>query len=191
MIRAGGPTPDVPGVAMGYWGTFVVARTAGPVAELPGLADRGHDVEDEWVGGGWRVATFDMLDDDEQNALVRDLAVRTGAPVLAADVLDSDHAALRGAVPGGEPWRLALRPDGMREYLAFHDPDGGALFPMTATDALAAVLAWSRAAGLDPDEPAVAATLVEEEAVFVEELLFTLLEQLGLPELILQEEALG
>ena len=83
---------------MGFWGTFIVHRGQRRLAELLPDVDAFRDAIlcYDGVCGDWQVtrvfATTAQLPPDYLVALRE----ATGAPVLAADVMDSDAALVRG-----------------------------------------------------------------------------------------------
>src|SRR4051794_5944331 len=166
---------------MGFWGHFLVARSSHALTELPTVVGQVGEELGTWRAGDWTISqcgveAFDGIE------LVGALAASTGAPALVADVLDSDNAILHALVPEGDPWTATLRPLGMREYMQFHGDSYDEHFSLSPQDAAGLAVAWAHAAGLVPDEQAVARDFLDERVVFVEDLLFTLLEHLGLPD---------
>jgi hypothetical protein len=168
--------------AVGFWGHFLVARSSHELPELPAVVNQVGEQLVAWRAGDWTISQCSGAEAFDGLELVRALAVSTGAPALVADVQDSDNAVIHGIVPGGDPWWAALRPECMREYVEFHGDSYDEHFPLSPQDAVRLAVDWAHAADLTPDEPAVARDFVEERADFVEDLFFTLLEDLGLPE---------
>jgi len=167
---------------VGFWGSLVVVRSQTGLAGLPALEIHVDDQDAEWRGGDWAVGQFG--DADLDLSAVAALALQTGAPALAAQIYDSDNAVIRGVIPGHEGWETTLRPASMRSKLEFLGQDYDTLFPMSPDEATAAAVSWARAAGLSPEVHHVARLFRAEDCVFVEELYFSLLEHLGLPNLI-------
>ncbi|RKE16812.1 hypothetical protein BX266_0050 [Streptomyces sp. TLI_171] len=89
---------------------------------------------------------------DPGNSIVED----TGAPVLAAHVMDGDFAAVQAASPGGLSWRCALSPEMAREY---EFPEEWIGDPREVAEV---AVAWAMEAGCQPDPDAVLAALVSE-----------------------------
>jgi hypothetical protein len=59
--------------------------------------DSGGDTDDHEQRGAWEVASFlGTQIEQESHATLRELAAETGAPTLAAHVLDSDTAIIDG-----------------------------------------------------------------------------------------------
>lgn len=94
---------------MGFWGTFVVHRGERLLWKLLPDVSALNDAElcHDRVSGGWQVtrvfAGFDRLPADFLTGL-RDM---TGAPVLAAEVMDSDAALMKALgrhTPGWQAW---------------------------------------------------------------------------------------
>jgi hypothetical protein len=98
---------------VGYWGTFIVARSGQPVTELEGLKASADQVAWQRTGGdGWQVVQIhrgpdgydsQTLPADWERLLVA-VMEQTGHPVLAAVVLDSDGAQLIGYSPKAGRW---------------------------------------------------------------------------------------
>jgi hypothetical protein len=98
---------------VGYWGTFIVARSDQPVTELDGLKAAADQVAWQRTGGdGWQVVQIHRgpkgwdsrpLPADWERLLVF-VMQQTGHPVLAAVVLDSDGAQLIGYSPHAGRW---------------------------------------------------------------------------------------
>lgn len=114
---------------MGFWGTFVVARSDRPLMRLDGLkAAAGQAVWQRGRGDGWQVVQIHRGPDGWDSAtlpadwerLLVSVMEQTGQPVLAAAVLDSDGAQLVGYSPGAGRWGGWL----MLERIIGHlDPD--------------------------------------------------------------------
>jgi hypothetical protein len=91
---------------MGFWGTFLVARSERPLPELDGVRDLADHVI--WHGkgqDGWQAVQLHrapegwgppMTGEDDREDLLKSVLAQTGHPVLAAIVLDSDGAQLIG-----------------------------------------------------------------------------------------------
>ena len=111
---------------MGYWGTFIVARSDQPVMQLDGLKAAADMVSWQRAGGdGWQVAQIHRGPDGwdspalpaEWERLLASVVEQTGHPVLAAVVLDSDGAQLIGYAPGTGRWGGWLMLDRIVAYL--------------------------------------------------------------------------
>ena len=98
---------------MGYWGTFIVARSDQPMMALEGLKAAADQVAWQRTGGdGWQVVQIHRgpngwdsrpLPADWERLLVA-VMQQTGHPVLAAVVLDSDGAQLIGYSANAGRW---------------------------------------------------------------------------------------
>jgi hypothetical protein len=167
---------------MGLWGSFVVARTPGSLLDLSAVADRSQGLAGEDRYGAWVVGLFpgDELAGQEPE-LHEELAAETDAPALTAFVLDSDAAVVEAWSPVGGFWRACLDRVSTQKY--FGDPDSfGALF-LSGEQACGKAVRWAQEAGLEPDERALSYLFTHAQAdPFVEGLVRTLVEQLGIPE---------
>lgn len=112
---------------MGFWGTFVVARSGRPLVELDGLKAAADRVAWQWTGGdGWQVVQVhrgpkgyaQRLPADWERLLVA-VMQQTGHPVLAAVVLDSDGAQLIGYSPKAGRWGGWLMLEGIVAHLDY------------------------------------------------------------------------
>lgn len=201
---------------MGYWGTFIVARSGRPLMELEGLKASADLVSWQRTGGdGWQVVQIHRgpngwdsqgLPADWERLLVS-IMEQTGNPVLAAVVLDSDGAQLIGYSPNAGRWggwlmleRIIMHLDAAALPYVYEDENGeiqvdegedyqrqlrkirDRLYRVGPPGHLAAPLAvaWAIEAGYSPAAAAVEAVLNGGE-VFAEDLLFQLLDVLGLP----------
>ena len=194
---------------MGFWGTFVVHHGERALGELlPHIAEFGEaELCAGGAPGGWQVTrVFCSLDELTEGFLagLRDL---TAAPVLAADVLDSDAAFVTALGVQTGPWQTWLNLDAAMGYLVtppapFDENDNylgddwvdpeyereiAALKERILAEspggevAAARAIAWALDGGLDPgaaDE--VVAALGSDEG-FVEDQFFALIGRLGLP----------
>jgi hypothetical protein len=93
---------------VGYWGTFIVARSGQPVMQLDGLKAAADQVAWQRTGGdGWQVVQIHRGPDGwdsrtsaaDWESLLVSVMEQTGRPVLAAVVLDSDGGQLIGHSP--------------------------------------------------------------------------------------------
>lgn len=113
---------------MGFWGTFIVARSGRPLEELDGLKAAAYQVAWRWTGGdGWQVVQLhrgpkgydsQRLPADWERLLVL-VMEQTGHPVLAAVVLDSDGAQLVGYSPRAGRWGGWLMLEGIVVHLDY------------------------------------------------------------------------
>jgi hypothetical protein len=168
-----------------YWGTVVVARPRGLLADQDGIGGFGfrHSRLRE-LGGGWQALETRAHDDPpDLQAPAASLVAATGHPVLAAYVSDSDCAVICAAVPGrvGPLTHLwdVTGPCGVYR----HQPRG---MPEPVGRDLAGVVAeltsWSGAAGLCADTARVRAILGHDRRAAprdAEDLLFELVAALG------------
>jgi hypothetical protein len=125
---------------VGYWGTFILARSGRPVTELDGLKAAADRVVWQRSGGdGWQVVQIhrgpdgydsERLPADWERLLVS-VMEQTGHPVLAAVVLDSSGAQLIGYSPNAGRWGGWLMLERIIPYLnpaavpyAYEDENG-------------------------------------------------------------------
>jgi hypothetical protein len=112
---------------MGFWGTFLVARSDRPLPELDGVRDLADRIlwhgtgRDGWqavqlhrLPEGWRIP---MTGADGQEHLLESVLTQTGQPVLAAIVLASDGAQLIGHSPRAGRWSGWLTLETLVDYL--------------------------------------------------------------------------
>ncbi|HET7017094.1 MAG TPA: hypothetical protein VFI65_24440 [Streptosporangiaceae bacterium] len=190
---------------MGYWGDFVLARSAGPLAELapfvtkPGCSDGHTDclhVCEERPGGWQTVQLCHYLPGDDYDWWLSELVAATGAPVMIATVADSAMGQLRGLAPSGAEWTTFLDPEsadaeGMLDYLSDPDgdfegePEGAAVQRVldAAPETADRIAGWAAEAGFQADVESVRQLLVQERDPFVEDLFFELITACGLPEI--------
>lgn len=154
---------------MGFFGTFVVARSERPLAGLPVFGDQGLPSDWQAAGAaGWQIVQAHR--NVEDGAAIADA---TGAPVLLMHVLDSDLLVVEAYGVPGVRWGCAIPEDMAVDYDA---PEGLIADPEELTPR---AVAWAEAAGLRPDAAAVRAVLDDEEAVCAEELATDLVRALG------------
>jgi hypothetical protein len=150
---------------VGYWGHLIAT---GSSQELMGTAMLGAFGDQQTVAEGrpgWHVYHVAGAEPDLA-AAVQALATGTGAPAVAAYVLDSDCAVVRAATPDGARWSAVLNPERAEEYGA----------PAASPeDVLARAVTWARAAHLDHDHDLVRRA-VTSEATFAEDQFLALLE---------------
>jgi hypothetical protein len=190
---------------VGFWGTFAVVRAELDVARMTALTAGRHALELEkhrpWQPGWqvWRV-WGDSTDD-----LAPKLAAATGAPALAASVMDSSSAHCIGFGPQTGPWEAWLDLESALAYIvtppspwdddgnylddAAEDPTYLAKVDSARRELLAAApgglagasqaVAWAREANLAPAPADRIADLLGAEDTFAESLFFNLLELLG------------
>ncbi|MER5641105.1 hypothetical protein ABT095_29665 [Kitasatospora sp. NPDC002227] len=136
---------------MGFTGSFFVARSARPLVELPAVVAADGEPYAWWRDGEWQMLQVWPMG-DPGDSIVRD----TGAPVLAAHVMDGDFAAVEARSPGGMSWKCALRPQSAREY---DFPEEWIGDPREVAEVAAA---WAREAGRKPDPEAVVGVLTSD-----------------------------
>jgi hypothetical protein len=185
---------------MGLTGHVVVARSDGPLEQVPMLASiMGPQSPDAGVTSRWPVTTgwqaveitagyWDEIRLKELIELVR----VTGAPASSAWVLDSDCAIVTGLAPGGRPWRVGLNVDTLVEYghddpeaiLCGYDTDVeeyGSRLRAHVPHAAADLLAWAAAAGFAGAPQPQIEELLRSTSVFAEDIWEDILVALGFP----------
>lgn len=154
---------------MGFFGSFVVARCDGPLAELPAMRQAGGDLAWSAQDGAWQIVQL------HGGAKPSDSIVReTQGPVLVAQVFDSDVVAVEAASPKGPKWECVLSPQIAQDSY-------GAPEQVLEWNKEAAPLAadWAREADREPDTDALAAVLAAEADPFAEDLVLELMSALG------------
>lgn len=157
---------------MGFWGSYLIARTDGPLAEHAAVTALGGDIDlTVGTGGGWQVVAVHAADPTETGGALAALLASTGAPALAAIVADSDFASVTARSPGGADWDTVVNPQGAASYG----------FPIAPADdaVVAAAAAWAEEAVGSPSDPAALRTALLTENVFAEESLQQLGRALG------------
>ncbi|MFG2692658.1 hypothetical protein [Kitasatospora sp. NPDC048407] len=170
---------------MGFTGEFVLARSDRPLRELAvfaaGCAEGHADcVTDCWPRpGGWQ--TLQILHGLRDNSLrpFRQLVDTSGAPVLLANVMDSDVCEVVGLAPSGARWSTMLDPVMAADY-GIPQPEPGAAEQITR---------WAAEAGFAADPVALAEVLAKRADPFVEELVFDLIDACGFPPSVPASEA--
>ncbi|MFI9204728.1 hypothetical protein [Streptomyces sp. NPDC053048] len=184
---------------MGFWGYLLVGRGGDrALAECPVLAsDRGCPGPDRTVrtvrtfAGGWRLWTHPGPPEPAGvDALVRALADETGAPALAAYVMESDCAVIGGTHRPGDDaddagWSACLGRTPLARYMADTELGLDELFP-TPEAAAAHCAAWAAAAGHAADADELAGVLAADPEPLVENLFHELLARLGMVETVEQ-----
>ena len=156
-------------LAMGFSGSFIVARAVRPVTELAGMQSVGC-VPCWWARDGeWQILQA-CPGGDSAFAIVLG---QTGAPVLVADVIDSDFASVEAASPQGLSWHCALSPKMARGY---NMPEEWIGAPAEVAERAEA---WAREAGLQPDPAALRTALEAECDPLAEDLVLALVHALG------------
>jgi hypothetical protein len=115
----------IPG--MGFWGTFLVARSERPLPELAGVRELADCVAWHGTGrDGWQAVQLHrapegwqppMTGADGRERLLESVLAQTGRPVLAGIVLDSDGGQVIGYSPRGGRWSGWLMLERIVDYL--------------------------------------------------------------------------
>lgn len=182
---------------MGFWGTLVVHRGEPLLAELRPEVEEFHEAELDYdrVNGTWQISrVYRGLRDLPADLLPR-LRDATGAPVIAAEVFDSDGAFVHGVGARAE-YRAWLQLEGAlgylltpytidgddSEYLRENDELRARILAETPGGAVAAAAAieWAHEAGLTPAGLDEVTAVFDGGSVFVEEQFIKLLNSLGL-----------
>jgi hypothetical protein len=158
---------------MGFSGGFVVGRSASLAADQPGWVRCSGPI------AGWVVLTGSLTEGMEPRGWV----ARVAGPVIAASVLDSDIAWVRGTL-GGEPsWEWLVNPEGMAAYgmgQAVDDDDRYEELAAAGRVALAEQIGvWAPAADLPAVDPVALDDVLSRGYVLAEDGLFELLATLG------------
>ncbi|GAA0405225.1 hypothetical protein [Streptomyces luteireticuli] len=166
---------------MHFWGYLLLARPGRSLPESPALrTNRHHLLPTASFDDGWQLWHHPHQPElGDLDALVRALADETGAPALAAYVMESDCAVVSGAGPGGAPWSACLGRRALAGYMADTGLALDELFPDPRA-AAAHCSAWAAAAGHTADPDGLAAVLAAEPEPRVENLFEDLLAHLGI-----------
>jgi len=172
---------------VGFWGTLVLARSATPLAEL--LADVAERVEPAGeYADGWQVVRFGRA--LEVPLLGDEVGERTGFPVIAGGVADSDYVDLR--VIGETRWKTTLCRQSGYSYVAHYlqqanglrgaelEAETEAMLGRSAGEAAALLVRWAAATGrVVPLDPLVE-TLEADADPFAEDRFYELVDRLAL-----------
>ncbi|WP_329335505.1 hypothetical protein OG866_16635 [Streptomyces sp. NBC_00663] len=164
---------------MGYWGYFVVGRSARPLEELETLAGaaEGLSLRSE-AAGGWQVWEYPSGDGDlgSMNALARE----TGAPALFGYVMDSACVVVEAAGPESGAWTTCLARAAMAGYIGAGQ-EGLALedYFLEPPDAAERAAAWAEEAGRAVDAGRLLEVLTADPDPLAENLFFRLLDRLA------------
>jgi hypothetical protein len=170
---------------MGFWGSLVLARTAGAsLLNFESIASRSEGLDSEDVRGPWRLGVFPGGElESAAPELHLELMEETGAPVLTAFVLDSDCAMIEAAGPATGFWRSCLARSAMRAY-EDDSNDGDETFDalfLPPEQAAEAAAAWAAEAGYDVDRDLLRVLFETEPELFVHGLLQQFVDALGIP----------
>jgi hypothetical protein len=112
---------------MGFWGTFLVARSDRPLPDLDGVRDLADHIHWHGTGqDGWQAVQLHrapqgwhppMTGADGREHLLESVLAQTRQPVLAAIVLASDGAQLIGCSPRAGRWSGWLTLEALIDYL--------------------------------------------------------------------------
>ncbi|WP_030668708.1 hypothetical protein [Streptomyces sp. NRRL B-1347] len=166
---------------MGYWGYYVVGRSARPLGECTALAGaRGELALLERRPDGWQVwecpskATEEARDVGNMNTL----AAETGAPALFGYVMDSDCVVVEAAAPESGAWTTCLARAAMAGYLAAAELTVDDYF-LEPRDAAERAVAWAAEAGRRARSTALLDVLRADPEPSAEQLFFRFLDRLG------------
>jgi hypothetical protein len=152
---------------VGFWGLKILARTDRDLSALSASSDLGGEFDqDDTLANGWRIATVHRADggDDVLAAFVAEVH----APVLIAEVADSDFAAVGFASPGRSIAHFVLNPRGARGYDYPVDP-------AEQDAASAALVDWAG----EPADLAEVAKAIDGNMVYAEDSFIRLAGALG------------
>ncbi|MGY0069347.1 hypothetical protein ACWZEH_21670 [Streptomyces sp. QTS137] len=180
---------------MGYWGYFVVGRDERPLAERDALAGaRGMTLRTS-APGGWQVWEYPSGDGGIGN--MNDLARETGAPALFGYVMDSACVVVEAAAPASGAWTTCLARSATAGYLGAPAPDGGGAdggegaagavqggltledYFLEPRDAADRAVEWAAEAGHAVAVEELVEVLTADPDPVAENLLFRLLDRLG------------
>ncbi|MEV0279976.1 hypothetical protein AB0I22_26785 [Streptomyces sp. NPDC050610] len=166
---------------MGFWGYFVIGRSERGLVECAVFDEsRDHLELTDTFADGWQLWQHPPEPElGDIDSLVRGLTKETGAPALAAYVLDSECAVVAAASPSGGSWSACLGRATMARYMEQSEMDIGELF-LTPRDAASQGVAWAAAAGHIANAGALARVMAAEPEPFVENLFYDLLAELGI-----------
>ncbi|MFJ5921450.1 hypothetical protein ACIQF6_02460 [Kitasatospora sp. NPDC092948] len=162
---------------MGFTGEFVLARSDRPLRELAVFATDCAEGYADCVTectprpGGWQTLQIHHGLRSDSLQPYRQLVETTGAPVLLANVMDSDVCEVVGLAPSGARWSTMLDPVMAADY-GIPEPEPGAAEHIAR---------WAAEAGFAADPVALADVLVKRADPFVEELIFDLIDACGFP----------
>ncbi|MFJ4711040.1 hypothetical protein [Streptomyces sp. NPDC088785] len=168
---------------MGYWGYYVVARSAGPLsglAALSGVRDTLTLLEER--AGGWQVWECPGGGADGEQApdpgSMNALAAETDAPALFAYVMDSRCAVVEAAAPRSGAWTTCLGRAAMARYIG---GDERALedYFLPPDDAAEHAVAWAAEGERTVEAGPLLDVLRARAEPSAEELFFRFLDRIG------------
>ncbi|MFF9275267.1 hypothetical protein [Streptomyces griseosporeus] len=164
---------------MGYWGYFVVGRSVRPLTETEALAGVADELRPRTSApDGWQVWEYPSADGDvgSMNTLARE----TGAPALFGYVMDGACVVVEAAAPESGAWTTCLARAATACYLGAGDA-GLTLedYFLPPDEASARAVAWAAEAGREADPSALLEVLTADGDEMAENLLFRLLDRLG------------
>ncbi|OEJ25376.1 hypothetical protein AR457_13815 [Streptomyces agglomeratus] len=168
---------------MGFWGYFVVGRSARPLSELASLAEVREGLSlHETRGDGWQVwARPSEPQVGDMGALARGVCGETGTPAIFAFVMDSACVVVEAATSAeaAGSWFGCLGREAMAGHLG---ADGLVLEDLFLPPERAAAKAveWAAATGRTVAPGALLDVLREEADPVAEELFARFLDRLGL-----------
>ena len=175
---------------MGFWGSYVFARSREDLSGLPEVQTLGGDVDLALRGDdGWQVLALHRANPVLAEAAVPALVAATGAPALVANVADSDFAHVIADTPAGVRWSAMLNRTMAAGYGfpvdggldEFGDLPGELLAEFAlpgVPEASASAVQWSAEGGALADLAAVTAALTANDT-FVEDVILDLGRALG------------
>lgn len=166
----------------GFAGSYLLARWAGELSELPAIDSRTQGLEAAGeFGDGWRVGAVHADDLAEDAAgILAEVAEQTGAPALLAYCFEG-AAVLEGFSGLGGYWRGCLNREIMRNLAEEVGEDFERDFALVP-EAVEHSAQWAQAAGWSPDREALVEVLSRDrpEGSSVEPLLWRYFTALGL-----------
>lgn len=168
---------------MGFWGSFMVCRSAAEFEDVEVVFDRVGPPVEELAFGGWRFGQFDGQElEQDADEVMAGLVTLTGAPVVMAYVLDSDAAIIDAASSLDDHWRGCLGRHAMRAASEEVGEDFDTTY-LAADDAARRAAMWSHDAGLVGDPATLRRLFAADIAadLFIEGDVLELFAALGLP----------
>ncbi|MFD0632566.1 hypothetical protein ACFQ9X_14095 [Catenulispora yoronensis] len=174
---------------MGFEGDLIVARRRTSLFALPLVRGIAEYVEEgalrmcERRPAGWQVLSVEDggLPEADGRDWLRAMVEATRRPVMIASVSPERSCVVRGLGAGsGQAWSVRLPAE----------PRTGEAEPhFFGAEAVEAVVAWSTAAGLEPDRDRIGAVLAGKPDYFMESVFFRLLGAAGLGDPVAEAKA--